>query len=100
MDPALHRPPRPFRLEAVLFDFDGTLTRPEALDFDAIKREIGCPLDDYVLEFIEALPAGRTARARGGRAGALRAGGRGASAPNEGAEGAVRGCAGTASRSA
>ena len=58
MDPALPRPPRPFRLEAVLFDFDGTLTRPEALDFDAIKREIGCPPDEYVLEFIEALPAG------------------------------------------
>ncbi|MCX6372712.1 MAG: HAD-IA family hydrolase [Actinobacteria bacterium] len=50
--------PRPFRLRAVLFDFDGTLTRPDALDFPAIKREIGCPADSLVLEWIEALPPG------------------------------------------
>jgi len=52
-----HRP-RPFRLRAVLFDFDGTLTRPGALDFPAIKREVGCPPDGFLLEWIEALPAG------------------------------------------
>lgn len=50
--------PRPFRLRAVLFDFDGTLTRPGALDFLAIKREVGCPPDRFLLEWIEALPAG------------------------------------------
>ena len=50
--------PRSFRLRAVLFDFDGTLTRPGALDFRAIKREVGCPADSLVLEWIEALPAG------------------------------------------
>ena len=50
--------PRPFRLRAVLFDFDGTLTRPGALDFAAIKREVGCPADGLVLEWIAALPAG------------------------------------------
>lgn len=43
------------RIEAVLFDFDGTLTKPDALDFSAIKRELGCPLDQPVLEFIETL---------------------------------------------
>jgi HAD superfamily hydrolase (TIGR01509 family) len=42
----------------VLFDFDGTLTRPGALDFAAIKREIECPPDSLVLEWIGALPAG------------------------------------------
>jgi HAD superfamily hydrolase (TIGR01509 family) len=49
---------RPFRLRAVLFDFDGTLTRPGALDFAAIKREVGCPPDRFVLEWIRELPAG------------------------------------------
>jgi HAD superfamily hydrolase (TIGR01509 family) len=58
MDRVLPRTPRPFRLEAVLFDFDGTLTMPDALDFLAIRREVGCPPDQYVLEYIEALPAG------------------------------------------
>ncbi len=51
--------PRPFRLRAVLFDFDGTLTRPDALDFAAFKHEIGCPPGDFVLEWIQALPSGR-----------------------------------------
>jgi hydrogenase expression/formation protein HypE len=50
--------PQPFRLRAVLFDFDGTLTRPGALDFRTIKREVGCPPGSLVLEWIEALPAG------------------------------------------
>jgi hydrogenase expression/formation protein HypE len=50
--------PRPFRLQAVLFDLDGTLTRPGALDFPAIKREVGCPPGSLVLEWIEALPEG------------------------------------------
>jgi len=52
---------KPFRVEAVLFDFDGTLTMPGALDFRRIKTAIGCPLDMPVLEFIENLPdaAGR-----------------------------------------
>ena len=49
---------RPFRLRAVLFDFDGTLTHPGALDFAAIKREVGCPPDQFVLEWIQALPRG------------------------------------------
>ncbi|MEE4275790.1 MAG: HAD-IA family hydrolase [Thermoleophilia bacterium] len=49
------RPPRPFRLEAVLFDFDGTLTLPGELDFDAIKRAVGCPLDRLVLEWAREL---------------------------------------------
>ncbi len=52
------RPPRPFRLEAVLFDFDGTLTAPGQLDFAALKREIGCPPDRFVLEWALELEGG------------------------------------------
>jgi hydrogenase expression/formation protein HypE len=83
------RGPRPFRLRAVLFDFDGTLTVPGALDFAAIKREVGCPADALLLEWIEALPAesrrdeALAALARFELAGAA------ASAPNVGAEALV-----------
>ncbi len=42
-------------IDAVLFDFDGTLTRPGGIDFPSIKKEIGCPPDQPVLEFIDAL---------------------------------------------
>jgi hydrogenase expression/formation protein HypE len=43
---------RPFRLEAVLFDFDGTLTQPGAIDFDAIRGALGCPFGEPLLEYI------------------------------------------------
>ena len=43
----------------MLFDFDGTLTLPGALDFPAIKQEICCPHEIPVLEFIEGQPAER-----------------------------------------
>jgi hydrogenase expression/formation protein HypE len=42
-------------IRAVLFDFDGTLTVGTALDFTAIRREIGCPEGVSLLEYIEAL---------------------------------------------
>ena len=42
-------------LKAVLFDFDGTLTKPGSIDFKLIKRVIGCPADSFILEFIEGL---------------------------------------------
>ena len=47
---------RPFYIKAVLFDFDGTLTKPGALDFQLLKQTINCPADTPVLEFIESLP--------------------------------------------
>ena len=53
---------KPFRAKAVLFDFDGTLTAPGALDFRVIKKEIGCPQDMPVLEFIEELKDAYKAR--------------------------------------
>lgn len=40
-------------LKAVFFDFDGTLTKPGALDFSIIRRRIGCPDGQPILEFIE-----------------------------------------------
>jgi len=46
-------------IKAVLFDFDGTLTLPGALDFPAIKRELDCPLNMPILEFLETVPAGQ-----------------------------------------
>jgi hydrogenase expression/formation protein HypE len=45
------------RIRGVLFDFDGTLTLPGALDFPSIKEEISCPNEMPVLEFIEGQPA-------------------------------------------
>jgi hydrogenase expression/formation protein HypE len=81
---------RPFRLRAVLFDFDGTLTHPGALDFPAIKREVGCPPDQFVLEWILALPAGETRDAAGLTLERFELAAADASAPNEGAEELVR----------
>ena len=43
-------------IKGVLFDFDGTLTFPGALDFPAIKLELGCPVDQPILEYIETVP--------------------------------------------
>jgi hydrogenase expression/formation protein HypE len=43
---------RPFCLKAVLFDFDGTLTYPGALNFSFLKDVTGCPQQDPLLEFI------------------------------------------------
>ena len=40
-------------IKGVLFDFDGTLTLPEALDFPAIKKKLGCPPDQAILEYLE-----------------------------------------------
>ncbi|MFH0845167.1 MAG: HAD family hydrolase [Pseudomonadota bacterium] len=40
----------------MLFDFDGTLTLPGALDFPSIKRELGCPSNIPILEFLETQP--------------------------------------------
>jgi len=40
----------------VLFDFDGTLTNPGALDFPALRQALGCPPGTLILEYIDALP--------------------------------------------
>ncbi len=46
-------------IKGVLFDFDGTLTEPGAIDFQAIKEELGCPADETILEYLETQPAAR-----------------------------------------
>ena len=43
-------------IRAVLFDFDGTLTKPEAIDFSVLRQLLGCPPQSYILEFIQTLP--------------------------------------------
>ena len=46
-------------LKAMLFDLDGTITRPR-LDFPAIKREIGISANSFILEELEKMsPAAR-----------------------------------------
>jgi len=42
-------------IRAVLFDFDGTLTAPGAIDFQAIRLHLRCPPDQPVLEYIDRL---------------------------------------------
>jgi hydrogenase expression/formation protein HypE len=44
--------PRPFRIAAVLFDFDGTLTVPDTLDFAAVRQAVGCPRGVGLLEHL------------------------------------------------
>jgi len=84
------RCPKAFRLRAVLFDFDGTLTRPGALDFAALKREVGCPTDRLVLEWIEALPAGAQRTAALSALERFELAGAAEAEANEGAEDLVR----------
>lgn len=47
---------RPFRILGVIFDFDGTLTQPGTLDFEALHEAVGCPRDTGLLEFLSRLP--------------------------------------------
>jgi hydrogenase expression/formation protein HypE len=44
-------------IRAVLFDFDGTLTRPESIDFAALRALLGVPTGTPILEFIRSLPS-------------------------------------------
>jgi hydrogenase expression/formation protein HypE len=53
-------------IRAVLFDFDGTLTEPGSIDFDVIKKAIGCPKSIPVLEFIASI-ASQAERAEASR---------------------------------
>jgi hydrogenase expression/formation protein HypE len=56
--------PRPFRIAAVLFDFDGTLTVPETLDFAAVRRAVGCPPGMGLLEFLAGIEDAEVRRAK------------------------------------
>ncbi len=77
---------RSFRVGAVLFDFDGTLTRPGALDFTDIKNSLGCPLHEPVLEFIDRMPDPRQQAEAKDALDQLEQAAASRSAPNHGAE--------------
>ncbi len=49
-------------IRAVLFDFDGTLTRPGALDFGHIRQALGCPPGKPILEYIRSMKSGHDRR--------------------------------------
>lgn len=53
------KPSPSMRVKGVLFDFDGTLTRPGLLDFAIIKKAMQCPADTAILEYIASLPPGK-----------------------------------------
>ncbi len=77
-------------IRAVLFDFDGTLTRPEAIDFPALRARLGVPAGTPILEFIEALPSAEDRAARLQILEDFEAAAARASVPNQGAEATVR----------
>jgi HAD superfamily hydrolase (TIGR01509 family) len=52
-----YTPPMPASYRAVLFDFDGTLTLPGALDFEGLRTALGCAAGTPIIEFIAALPS-------------------------------------------
>jgi hydrogenase expression/formation protein HypE len=81
----------PTVVRAVLFDFDGTLTRPGALDFAVIRRAIGCPPGTPILEFIESLDGDEERRKALGTLEAMELEAARRSEPNDGAEQTVRG---------
>jgi HAD superfamily hydrolase (TIGR01509 family) len=73
-------------IKAVLFDFDGTLTRPGSIDLKALRSLIGCPAGKVIIEFIQALqPAEKRNEAMQALERFELAGARD-SRPNEGAE--------------
>jgi len=55
-------PSRPGRPRGVIFDLDGTLTEP-LLDFEAIRRELGIPSRQPILEALETFEPAARARA-------------------------------------
>jgi hydrogenase expression/formation protein HypE len=62
-----------FRVAAVLFDFDGTLTVPDTLDFAAVRAAVGCPAGQGLLEFLEGIEDAEERRAKEGVLGAMEA---------------------------
>ncbi len=42
-------------IQAILFDFDGTLSQPGAIDYGQLRQAIACPPGDPILEFIDTI---------------------------------------------
>ncbi len=78
------------RYQAVLFDFDGTLTHPGALDFPALRRALDCPPGTLILEYIDALPSAEVRADKRRILDEFETAAARASIPNEGAEETVR----------
>ncbi|NNG00343.1 MAG: HAD hydrolase-like protein [Desulfobacteraceae bacterium] len=76
----------PFSVSAVLFDFDGTLSRPGTLDFNIIKKAIHCPPEKAVLEFLDGIDDPRKKAAAIEMLDRFEAEGAARSTPNTGAE--------------
>lgn len=74
-----------YHIKAVLFDFDGTLTRSGALDFAAIRKVLGCPQGVPILEFIKTLEDDRSRQAAQDQLDAFELQGAKDSTPNAGA---------------
>ncbi|MCX8032486.1 MAG: HAD hydrolase-like protein [Thermoleophilia bacterium] len=53
--PDLTRTRRPFRVAGVVFDLDGTLTKPGAIDFARVREALGCPQGVGILEYLQDL---------------------------------------------
>jgi hydrogenase expression/formation protein HypE len=75
---------------AVLFDFDGTLTHPDALDFPALRDALDCPPGTLILEYIAALPTEEERVAKRKILADFEMTAARASMPNEGAEEVIR----------
>lgn len=43
-------------IRALLFDFDGTLTVPGAIDFEAMRAAVGCPQGRSILAYVASIP--------------------------------------------
>ena len=76
-------------IRAIVFDFDGPLTRPGSLDFQQLREELASPVGAPILEYIQGLPRDRRRYClrvldRFEMEGATR------SRPNEGAEELIR----------
>ena len=78
-------------IRAVLFDFDGTLTAPGAIDFAAIREAVGCPPDQLILEYIGTLKDPAEKQRRLGLLEGFEIAAAAASRPNAGAEQVVQG---------
>ncbi len=75
-----------YRIDGVLFDFDGTLTRPGALDFAVLKGALGCPEGIPVLEFMAGVAEENRRDDMAGRLHRFEMDGAARSVPNGGAE--------------
>ncbi len=75
-----------YPIKAVLFDFDGTLTRSGALDFAVIREALGCPQGVPILEFIKTLDNAASRQAARDQLAAFEIQGARDSTPNIGAQ--------------